>query len=199
MNIATANQIVRRIKRNFLFFRNRYADQNKKKLERNDLHRSINELEKVLYIYQFPVFLQNLIDHSIDPLGQNPTFSEQKAKTPMASKREWDQTMAKSGIFAKTRQIKKRTSGRKGQLSKALHHVDADTRAHVTSQRLAAYENDSTQAAAQLDEDDMYNDKDEGSNVNKKISNKRKKKRNGDGGSTVYPVRALKDFVFEEV
>ena len=68
LNIATANQIVRRIKRNFLFF----SMQTK-------IKKAKNVRAKFFLSFQFfsKILLTTLL---FEPLGQNPTFSEQKAK-----------------------------------------------------------------------------------------------------------------------
>lgn len=78
----------------------------------------------------------------------------------MASKRakkQWDQTMAASGIVSRVNiKKRKRTSGRAVKISKAMRIVDRETRKHLLNSRLNALEADNYEEQDQQNDDEEF-------------------------------------------
>ncbi|OQS04242.1 hypothetical protein THRCLA_03513 [Thraustotheca clavata] len=76
------------------------------------------------------------------------------------AKRQWDQTMASSGLLLQ-QAPRKRYSGRTVKISKAMRLVDDETRKQVRNARLDALEADNyVEPTDEGDDDDLYIDDD---------------------------------------
>ncbi|KAF0696090.1 Aste57867_13128 [Aphanomyces stellatus] len=119
------------------------------------------------------------------------------------AKRQWDQTMASSGLVAPGHTPKKRFSGRTVKISKAMKHVDEETRQQVRNARLDALEADNYVEATEGDEDMFILDDDEPKKPKSKAKAKQPK------AAPLVPtargrhrivrkVKSLRQWIFEE-
>ncbi|RHY11901.1 hypothetical protein DYB30_007120 [Aphanomyces astaci] len=74
------------------------------------------------------------------------------------AKRQWDQTMASSGLAVpgSAKVSRKRFSGRTVKISKAMKHVDEETRRQVRNARLDALEADNYMESTDGADEDMF-------------------------------------------
>lgn len=78
------------------------------------------------------------------------------------AKKQWDETMAASGIVSKANIRRKRTSGRTIKISKSMRVVDPETRKHLLNARLNALEADNYEEQEEQENDiDYFNDEEE--------------------------------------
>ncbi|OQR86981.1 hypothetical protein ACHHYP_09634 [Achlya hypogyna] len=122
------------------------------------------------------------------------------------AKRQWDQTMASSGL-ALPQAPRKRYSGRTVKISKAMKHVDEETRKQVRNARLDALEADNyVEPTDDGEDEDLYIEDDSGTPSKKPLKSRAKAKSKG----TVVPVsisgrrrivrkvKSLAHLIFEE-
>ncbi|ETV94596.1 hypothetical protein, variant [Aphanomyces invadans] len=126
------------------------------------------------------------------------------------AKRQWDQTMASSGVVApgSGHVPRKRFSGRTMKISKTMKHVDEETRRQVRNARLDALEADNYMENTDDGDEDMFVLDEDDDAVAKKAS-KPKSKAKAKGTlhvpqaqgrhRVVRKIKSLRHLIFEEV